>query len=256
MSSALVGATGFVGGNLQRQHTFDDLYSSANIEQIVGRSYDLIVTAGAPAVKWKANREPEQDLANLQRLMDCMAATHAERVVLISTVDVYPDPVGVDESASIDRTAGAPYGRHRLMLEDAIREQFATTILRLPGLFGPGLKKNIIYDLLHDNQVEKICPESVFQFYSLPNLWRDVETTIRNEIQLVNVATEPISVGALAREAFGIELTRPPGVTPARYDFRSRFAEVYGGTDGYLYGRNQVLDDLRRFVHDEGWPQA
>jgi len=253
MSSALVGATGFVGGNLQRQHPFDDLYSSANIEQIVGRSYDLIVCAGAPAVKWRANKEPEQDLANLQRLMDCLAATHAQRVVLISTVDVYPDPERVDESTPIDRKAGSPYGRHRLILEDMVRSRFAATILRLPGLFGPGLKKNVIYDLLHHNQLSAVCADSAFQFYSLDRLWTDIDTTRRHGIDLVNIATEPVTVRELARTAFGLEFSNPAPLTPVRYDFRSRFAPVYGGTAGYLYRRDLVLDEMREFARGEGW---
>jgi len=255
MGSALVGATGFVGSNLLRQRSFDDLYHSANIEQIVGQSHELIVCAGAPAAKWKANKEPEKDLANLQRLMSCLAETDAEHFVLISTVDVYVDPVGVDEATLIDREAGSPYGRHRLMLEDMVRSRFATTVLRLPGLFGPGLKKNVIYDLLHDNQLSSVCPESAFQFYCLDHLWTDIETARRHDIDLVNIATEPVTVRELARTAFGLEFTNPASLTPVRYDFRSRFASVYGGTGGYLYSSDRVLDDMREFVRGEGWEQ-
>jgi hypothetical protein len=59
MSSALIGHTGFVGGNLRRQGSYDELYNSKNIESIAERSFDLVVSAGAPAAKWIANREPE-----------------------------------------------------------------------------------------------------------------------------------------------------------------------------------------------------
>ena len=51
MKTALIGSTGFVGGNLQRQAAFDDGYHSRNIESLAGKSYDLIVCAGAPAVQ-------------------------------------------------------------------------------------------------------------------------------------------------------------------------------------------------------------
>jgi nucleoside-diphosphate-sugar epimerase len=256
MRSALIGASGFVGGNLRRQRPFDDLYRSTNIDEIVGREYDLVVCAGAPAVKWKANKEPEADLANLRHLMDCLGGARAGRMILISTVDVYPDPQGVDESTPIDPGAGSPYGRHRLMLENMVRETFPTTTLRLPGLFGSGLKKNVIFDLLHGNHLAAVSPESVFQFYCLNNLWRDVETMMDAGLVLLNVATEPVSVRELAAEAFGLEFTNPEMPPPVRYDFRSQHAAAFGGRNGYLYDRTAVLEALRRFVHDEGWTRG
>ena len=100
MSSALIGYTGFVGGNLISQTRFDDLYNSSNIENIQGKYYGLIVVAGAPAVKWKANKEPQQDLENLSRLMGCLDKAAAGFVILISTVDVYPTAVEIDEDAA------------------------------------------------------------------------------------------------------------------------------------------------------------
>src|SRR5438132_8679966 len=117
MTSALIGYTGFVGSTLLRQTRFDDLYNRGNIESIAGRSYDLLVCAGAPAQKWLANCEPEPDRANLERLMAALATVKARQVVLISTVDVLLVPVDVDESAVIDMVSQQPYGRHRYELE-------------------------------------------------------------------------------------------------------------------------------------------
>src|SRR5947209_7236332 len=110
MRSALIGHTGFVGGTLLRQYPFDDLYRSTNIGVIRGRSYDLVVCAGAPAAKWLANREPENDRACLAKLQDCLGQCQARRVVLISTVDVFADPRGVDEATPVDPAHTQPYG--------------------------------------------------------------------------------------------------------------------------------------------------
>jgi hypothetical protein len=57
----------------------------------------------------------------------------------------------------------------------------------------------------------------------------------------------------MTREAFGMDFTqRPAGVTPARYDFRSRHAHHWGGVSGgHLYPRAQVLEELCRFVEAE-----
>ncbi len=51
--------------------------------------------------------------------------------------------------------------------------------MRLPGLYGPGLKKNVIFDFLHDNDVHKIDSRGVFQFYDTTRLWRDLEIAVR-----------------------------------------------------------------------------
>lgn len=251
MPNALVGSTGFVGGTLLRQAPFDDLYHSTNIHEIAGKTYDLLVCAGAPAAKWLANRDPDNDRANLQRLIESLRGVTARAVILISTADVYPNPVAVDENTAIDERGLHAYGRHRLELERFVTGAFDTVTVRLPGLFGRGLKKNIVYDLLHDNQVDKIHPEGVFQFYDLDNLWNDIERSRVNGLRLVNFATEPTSVRDVAREAFGLDLDARPGSTPASYDIRSRHAAVFGGSNGYLYDRARVLEALRRFVQAE-----
>jgi nucleoside-diphosphate-sugar epimerase len=248
MSELLIGHTGFVGGNLLRQHAFDACFNSKNIEDIRGRECELLVCSGAPAEKWKANSDPAGDLAVLQRLMDSLAQVRARRCVLISTVDVYPTPTGVDEDTLVPAEEGGAYGRNRRLLETFVQQRFDTLVVRLPGLFGQGLKKNVIYDFLHDNRLEAINADASFQFYDLANVWRDIQTALAARLQVVNFATEPVSVRELAREAFGRTFDqRQPGPA-ARYDFRSKHAAHFGGRDGYLYDRHQVLQAMRAFV--------
>ncbi len=251
MPSAIVGSTGFVGGHLLRQAAFDDRYHSTTIHEIAGKTYDLLVCAGAPAAKWLANREPESDHANIQRLIDGLRGVSARAVVLISTVDVYPNPVAVDEETPIDERVLHAYGRHRLELERFVTGTFETVTIRLPGLFGRGLKKNVVYDLLHGNQVDKIHPDGAFQFYDLDDLWTDIERVRSHGLRVVNFATEPVPVRDVAREAFGVDLDQRPDTAPASYDVRSRHAAVLGGSNGYLYDRAHVMAALRRFVQTE-----
>ncbi|ERL99959.1 hypothetical protein Q644_07920 [Brucella intermedia 229E] len=169
MASALIGYTGFVGSNLLRARSFDDLYNSSNIGNIVGKHYDLLVCAGVPAVKWKANKEPDRDREQIAALIDPLSKVTADRFILISTIDVYSNPSKLhDESKDPFDPEAQPYGKHRLEVEKWATAHFSDTmIVRLPALFGPGLKKNVIFDLLHDNQTDKIDPASSFQWYSL-----------------------------------------------------------------------------------------
>jgi nucleoside-diphosphate-sugar epimerase len=252
MPSALIGHTGFVGGNLAAQAHFDCFFNSKNIGEVPGRSFDLLVVSAMPAAMWIANRDSEGDRAILDRLAGCLTQARADRVVLISTTAVYPVPVDVDEESAIDAAAQTSYGRHRLMLEHIVAKHFGNThIVRLPGLFGDGLKKNVIYDLLHDNEVHKINSAGVYQYYNLDRVWADVETAIAADIRLVNFVTAPVTVAEVARKAFGREFSNDPGTPPARSDIRSRHAARFGGRDGYLYDRDRVLGDLKAFVTRE-----
>src|SRR5262249_38111992 len=122
-ATALIGYTGFVGGTLARGQKFDALYNSKNISDIVGRSFDLVVCAGVSAAKWLANREPEADRAAIAALTRCLEQVDVRELVLISTIDVYPDPsLPLDESSSIDPAVTHAYGRHRFELEQWVRE--------------------------------------------------------------------------------------------------------------------------------------
>jgi hypothetical protein len=248
VSTALIGYTGFVGQTLNRQAEFDDRFNRSNIEQIRGKGYSLIVCAGAPAAKWYANRHPEEDRANLDWLMSCLSEAEAGRFVLISTVDVYPEPVGVDESTKIDSEGGEPYGRHRFHLERFAAERFAHhTVVRLPGLFGLGLKKNTIYDFLTAGESPYTHRDSVFQYYDMENLWRDVQRVVETELPLVNMATEPIAATEIAR-ACSVPLDWQSEAHPVAYDMRTRYAERLGREGPYLYTASEVLAGLRAFV--------
>jgi hypothetical protein len=246
MTAALIGHTGFVGGNLRTQGHFDAFFNSTNIAEIAGRKFDLVVCAGAPAAKWKANQDPAGDRACLGRLSEALGQVKAREIVLISTVDVYGNPDGADEDMP---PAGAtPYGQHRLELEKLLARRFPTVVVRLPALFGPGLKKNAVYDLLHDNQVEKIDSRGAFQFYDLRRLWADVQTARRAGLSLVHFATEPVCMAEVALGAFGRAFHNEVASRPLRYDFRSKYAGLFGGSGGYLLTKAQVLTALAEFV--------
>ncbi len=247
-NSVLIGHTGFVGGNLLRRHAFTHRYHSANIEELRGREAGLMVCAGVRAVKWWANTHPEEDRAGIETLLDVLRDVRAGTFVLISTVDVYPNPAGVTEADEPEEEPRNAYGRHRLMVEHFVREHFdKTCILRLPGLFGDGLKKNVIYDLLHDNGLDRVQPESAYQYYDLKRLWDDMGTAMHRKIPLLNMATEPIRTRVLI-DRFFPDKTVGGAAPVAHYDMRSQHAAAWGRSDGYLYGADDVLADLEVFI--------
>ena len=252
MKTALIGYTGFVGGNIEKQHQFDDLYNSKNIGEIEGKEYDLVVSAANRAEMWRINQDPETDRAEINEFISNIRRAKIGKLVLISTVGVYKNPNGADEDTAIDTDGLLPYGVNRSYLEDFCRENFDTTVIRLPGLFGDGLKKNVIYDLLHDNNVEKLHKDGVYQYYNLDNIWRDINIALDNGLPVVNLATPPVSTEEVAKVAFGVEFTNEPSdVKPAFWDMHSKYAALYGGEGRYLYTKEQELRDITGFVARE-----
>ncbi len=249
--SALIGHTGFVGGNLLRQRRFDATFNSSNIGGIAGRSFDLVVCAGAPAEKWKANAEPARDVENIERLIAALEQANIRKLVLVSTVDVFLNPVGVDEASPTPMTGLHPYGRNRRLLEEIAASRFDSLIVRLPGLYGPGLKKNVIYDFLNDNDVHKIDSRGVFQFYSVERLWADIGIALGNELDLVHLPTEPVSVADVSQAAFGVSFENEVVKTPARYDVQTKHAAVFGAEGRYIETRAQELAGITEFVTRE-----
>ena len=146
---ALVGYTGFVGSNLVLSTKFDAMYNSKNIKAAYGTKPDLLVYAGVPAAKYLANKAPAEDLAVIRQAEENIAKIAPKKLVLISTIDVFPVPVGVDEN-TIPAENSEAYGRNRRELEIWAREHYPDAlIVRLPALFGANIKKNFIYDMLH-----------------------------------------------------------------------------------------------------------
>ena len=144
----LVGSTGFVGGNLRAKHTFTAVCHSSDIAAQYGTQPDLCVYAGVPAAMFLANADPEADLEVMRTARENLRKIAPKSLVLISSIAVFADSRGRCEDDA-PGTDGLPaYGRNRLQLEEWVREDFNDAlIVRLPALYGAGLKKNFLFDL-------------------------------------------------------------------------------------------------------------
>ena len=311
MRTALVGCTGFVGSNLCRAagDRIQEKYHSTDIREAFGTKPGLLIYAGLRAEKYLANHEPERDRQLIREAMENIERIAPENLVLISTVDVLKDSRGKDESSPAEEEGLAPYGLHRYRLEKQVRAYDPEAlIIRLPGLFGQGIKKNFIHDCLHrvptmlkQEKMEELCgkePEigryylpqgngffrvrslsrgeekrltemlgrlgfsalnftdsrGRYQFYGLARLWDDLLTARKHGLRLWHPATEPVSAGEIYQRLTGEEFRNElPGV-PADYDFRTRYADIFGGKNGYISTKEEVLAQIQAFVKTEGAP--
>lgn len=252
MNNALIGFSGFVGGTLLKQAHFESLYRSTNICDIEGHSFDTVVCAGAPAQKWIANRQPEADRQKIDGLIAHLKAVQCKTFVLISTVDVFKNSMGVNEESFVDESELLAYGLHRRLLEKFVESHFSNyLIVRLPGLVGPGLRKNIIFDFLNDNNLHSIESRGVFQFYPMVNLWCDIQIALNAGLKLIHLTAEPISVADVSNKGFGKVFEHVLVDTPATYDMRSCHAQVFGATGHYQYCARETIQAIRAYAQSE-----
>lgn len=252
MENALIGFSGFVGSTLLKQAPFESLYRSTNIGEIDGRPFDTVVCAGATAQKWIANRDPETDRKRIEGLIAHLKTIQCETFVLISTVDVFKDPLGVDEGTPIDESGLHAYGLHRRLLEMFVESHFPRhLIVRLPGLVGSGLRKNIIFDFLNENNLHAIDSRSVFQFYPMINLWYDIQTSLEAGLKLVHLTAEPISVSDVSKLGFGKPFEQVQTNRPAVYDFRTQYTQIFGVSGHYQYSRSETIQAVRAYAQSE-----
>ena len=199
----LVGSTGFVGGNLLAAHAFAARAHSRDVAAQYGTRPGLCVYAGVPAAMFLANADPEQDLAVMRAARENLRQIAPGQVVLVSTVAVYADSRGADEGVPPGTEALPAYGKNRLQLEHWVREDFpAALIVRLPALYGQGLKKNFLYDL-HTVTPAMLKPEKYNELAAESALVRDAYTLAENGFYKLNGSADPAALKAFfAANAF------------------------------------------------------
>lgn len=305
MKTQLVGDTGFVGSNLQSEYTFDELYNSKNITEAYGKNPDLLVYSGVPAQKFLANKEPEKDFEIIENAINNIKKINPKEIVLISTIDVYKEPVNVNEDTKIDTENLQPYGYNRYYLEKWVSENIENhLIVHLPGLYGKNIKKNFIYDLIHvipsmltyekyqellnkDNSIENYyekqengfykvrklnkSEENIlkeyfnnigfcalnftdsrgkFQFYNLKYLWKHIQIARKNNIRVLNLATEPVEISEIYEYIKNEKFINEVANDVPNYNFKTKYAKIFEGKDGYIFSKEFILEDIKKFVEE------
>lgn len=306
----LVGHTGFVGSNIVKGTQFDMLSNSKNVKEMYDGCPELLIYAGVTGTKWYANAHEEQDKEIIESAIYNIKRINPQKLVLISTVDVYDNLNGTNEDYENDFSKLHVYGQHRLELEHWVMGEIKDYhIIRLPAIYGENLRKNFIFDLI--NYIPQIMTQNVFetvrtefsdrygaklenyyrydedgfynikvdlndtikrelyhkfkemdhnalmftnaeseyQFYNLKYLWNHIKLTIDEKIKIINLVTEPLSANEIC---MAVDKRRMHGgnVQSIQYRLQSKHASCFGGDKGYLYDKNLVLENLKKYIYE------
>lgn len=299
---SLVGYTGFVGSNLNLNGKFQGLYNSKNIGEAFETCPDILVYSGVPRQKFIANKYPERDFEIVKNAFENIKKINPKKVVLISSVDVYKEPNGKDEDRIMETQGLRRYGKDRLWLENNVSDSFDSLVIRLPGLYGKGLKKNFLYDyinyipaLLTDGKIRELLEKrpdlkeyytdrgdgfwrvktdidrdqlkeifkkvgfsalnftdsrGLFQYYNLNRLNGDIQLALDNNIKILNLAVEPVTISQIYRRLTGEEFVNHITDKPPVYDLRTKYSNLFGGKDGYILKKEFCLTDIKQFVEN------
>lgn len=125
-------------------------FNSRTVAEAEGVRFETLYCAAAPGSMFEANNYPERDTARIDALIASLSRMGGERFVLISTIAVLDRFDGGYTEADPHYQESTPYGVNRRRLEVACQAHFPSClVVRLPALFGHGLAKNFIFDLMN-----------------------------------------------------------------------------------------------------------
>lgn len=261
-NNAIVGFTGFVGSNLLQFYKFNHFYNSKNFNDAKYKTFDTLFFCGVPAVKWKANKNPEEDKSVIEELQNILSTITVSKIILISTIDVYENTNDrLNEDFIIDPSKNHTYGKNRFLFEEYIKTRYTDYhIIRLPALFGKGLKKNLIYDLVNNNNVNDIPLNSSFQWYCLDWLKNDIDIVLQNNIKICNLFTEPMDtmsivqmVKRIYKTDYGFQIEYlGNNNTKIKYDTCTKYYSLFNNNaKHYVRNTDEIMKALEIYLQFE-----
>jgi hypothetical protein len=245
----IIGNTGLVGTTLCESINFDLKFNSTNLSDfpnIVKDGAELYLTC-LPATKWLVNKNVTGDFENLINILNVIKGKKYSKVILISTIDVYNNsPLKSNESNS-PLIQSLNYGSNRYLFEVLCKDFLMTDefrIFRLPALFNKHIKKNILFDLINNNNVEQVNSNSTFQWYNLDKLWSDINLYSKEypEETLFNLFTEPILTSDIVK-MFPHHMDKVQNGPTIAYDYQTKFG-------GYIDKKDNVLEEIKKFIYE------
>jgi nucleoside-diphosphate-sugar epimerase len=190
----VIGAQGFVGSAFVRhlkQHPLELIeVTRQNFAERAGIGADVVIQAACNSKKYLADEDPVLDFdLSVTHCLRTLRSFPASLHLHISSADVYADlanPSVTSEASPIDTVNVSNYGLHKLMAEELVRHYASRwLIVRLAGMVGPGLRKNPVFDVLHDRPL-RIHPDSQYQFAPTDliaeTVWRLAEGGETNQV--------------------------------------------------------------------------
>ena len=109
-----------------------------------------------------------------------------------------------------------------------------------------------IFKTLDFDALQFTDTQATFQFYNLKYLYSHIQIAMAAGIKYLNLAVEPIKVDELYRYLTNEKSKQNIlSSNPPLYNFKTKYSEIFGGKNGYIFSREAILSDIKSFVEGE-----
>jgi hypothetical protein len=226
-SLALIGSRGLFGNKILTFCTPDCTYNSDNINDLSRANFDTVICAAPSANRRIAQVDPEADANSVDQIISALSSHRIKRLILIGTIDTIVHPESV-------------YGRNRLRLENFVKQEFVHHyVLRFGNIVDTTIKKNVLYDLKHNQFLDSINLDSMTQWYPLDRLQADIEHALTYDKYEHTLVSDSIQVREIVEKFFPEKLSQV-GTAPgpiANYNLAPSFSKqlVFGQMEEYVH---------------------
>jgi nucleoside-diphosphate-sugar epimerase len=208
-SAAVIGAGGFIGANLlQHLKTIQikvvPVYRGTRLESVSKQRFDWVFFCAGNSKTYVTNESPTICLKeSVIDLYSYLRGLHYDKFILISSVTVYPSSLEKkSENIKISFDDLSLYGAHKLLAEHYVKHYADSWLIaRATGFFGPGLKKNLLFDLKNSRTDIYLTKESQIDYMPI-TYFCEALTALAQSVdkEVVNLGSGcPIGVGDLLR---------------------------------------------------------
>ncbi len=88
----------------------------------------------------------------------------------------------------------------------------------------------------------------IYQFYPLEFLWKHIEIARKNNLHTLNLATEPVSIAEIYMYITGKSFSNEVSDSIPFYDFRTKNDKIFGGKNGYIFDKEFIEKDIKKFI--------
>lgn len=264
---ALIGYTGFVGSNIyvRASNRIEGVYDTQNVEKAYGLEPDVLVFAALRSDRQLAARAPYEDYERVLEAQRNIKKINPAKLVLISTTDVYKNPVGVDEENSVfavgsdradktEKTGVIPYSLNRYYFEEWARKNYPELlIMRLARPYGLNPKNNFLKDFTDESFIKQLDSKSKYQLYPLSRIWEDIQTALAEKLPVVNLTSEPLSAAEIYQSLTGKTIKAASEKENAKKlliteDVMTIHADKFGGSGNYICSKKEILGSIKQFA--------
>ena len=142
---AVIGCHGFVGSAICRYLESNDKsyygVNRSNFNELCSDNYDIIINSAMPSKRYWAKNNPLDDFqATVGLTADIFYNWNYDKIIQISSVSA---------RCQLDQ----PYGINKRCAEELVLKNKKNLVLRLGAIYGKGLEKGALFDILNGNPV-------------------------------------------------------------------------------------------------------